>query len=196
MQKRAAKPFFKRKPKECKVAVLPDFFLDRLINLNWTPSEFSKLISDVAKRKGGSIDGVPQTDMRGGNAINVASALANLGATVTPIVCTSEYGLQQIKYYFKDAPVDLSHIKIRSKASITTALEFKNKEQKTNVMIRDLGSLADFGPEDLDENDYALIERCRLHLPFQLGWHIKIWHGAGSSSFRQSKKERQRQNLL
>ena len=98
----------------------------------------------MAKRKGGSIDGIPQTDMRGGNAINVASALANLDAAVTPIVCTSEYGLQQIKHYFKDAPVDLSHIKIRSNASITTALEFKNKEQKTNVMIRDLGSLSRF----------------------------------------------------
>ncbi len=156
--KKELQSFLLEKAKECKVAVLPDFFLDRLINLNWSPSEFSKLISDVAKRKGGSIDGVPQTDMRGGNAINVASALANLDAAVTPIVCTSEYGLQQIKHYLKDAPVDLSHIKIRSNASITTALEFKNKEQKTNVMIRDLGSLADFSPEDLNESDYALIE--------------------------------------
>ena len=96
--------------------------------------------------------------MRGGNAINVASALANLGAKVTPIICTSQYGLQQIKYYFKDTPIDTSHIKIHEKASITTALEFKNVNEKSNVMIRDLGSLADFGPNDLDESDYALIE--------------------------------------
>ena len=67
--------FLAQKPQECKVALLPDFFLDRLINLRWTPQEFSDLIADVAKRKGGSIDGIPQTDMRGGNAINVASAL-------------------------------------------------------------------------------------------------------------------------
>ena len=91
--KRELQSFLMQKPKECKVAVLPDFFLDRLISLNWNPSEFSGLISNVAKRKGGSIDGIPQTDLRGGNAINVASALANLGAKVTPIVCTSEYGI-------------------------------------------------------------------------------------------------------
>ncbi len=147
-----------QKVKECKVVVLPDFFFDRLINLNWNQEEFSNLVADVAKRKGGSIDGIPQTDLRGGNAINVASALVNLGATVTPIVCTSEYGLQLIRYYFKDTPIDTSHIKIQDKTSITTALEFQNKNQKTNVMIRDLGSLADFGPNNLNENDYALIE--------------------------------------
>jgi len=72
--KKELQGFLMQKPKECKVAVLPDFFLDRLINLNWNPSEFSELIENVAKRKGGSIDGITQTDVRGGNAINVASA--------------------------------------------------------------------------------------------------------------------------
>lgn len=143
---------------KCKVVVLPDFFLDRLINLNLNPLVFSKIIMDVAMRKGGSIDGIPQTDMRGGNAVNVASALSNLGADVTPIVCTSNYGLEQIKFHFKEMSIDTSHIKVNDKASITTALEFKNKGEKTNVMLRDLGSLSSFGPDDLDERDYALIE--------------------------------------
>ena len=150
--------FLLNKSKDCKIVVLPDFFLDRLINLNWNFTEFSNLVEEVAKRKGGSIDGVPQTDLRGGNAINVASALANLGAKVTPIVCTSQSGLEQIKYYFKEVPIDTSHIKIRQKASITTALELKNNNEKSNVMIRDLGSLASFGPGDLDEADYDLMD--------------------------------------
>jgi ribokinase len=150
--------FLQQDPEEFKVVVLPDFFLDRIVNLSWNQQEFSNLIADVAERKGGSIDGVPQTDLRGGNAINVASALANLGAEVTPIICTNEYGLQQISYYFRNAPIDTSHIKIQEKASITTALEFKYKNQKTNVMIRDLGSLADFGPNDLTQNDFTSIE--------------------------------------
>ena len=156
--KKELKDFLLNNPKDCKVVVLPDFFLDRLINLNWDFTEFSNLVGDVAKRKGGSIDGIPQTDLRGGNAINVASALANLGAKVTPIVCTSPSGLQQIKYYFKEVPIDTSHIKIREKASMTTALELKNKNEKSNVMIRDLGSLASFGPNDLDEADYDLMD--------------------------------------
>ena len=122
------------------------------------PSSFLALVADVTKRKGGSIDGVSQTDLRGGNAINVASALANLGAEVTPIVSTSQFGLQQIKYHFRNSSIDTSHVKTNGKASVTTALEFKNQNEKTNVMIRDLGALADFGPANLDESDYSLIE--------------------------------------
>ena len=81
----------KQKSKACKVVVMPDFFLDRIINLEWDATEFSSLVVDVTKRKGGSIDGVSQTDLRGGNAINVASALAVLGVEVTPIVSTSQF---------------------------------------------------------------------------------------------------------
>ena len=156
--KRELQSFLEKNPKECKVIVMPDFFLDRLINLEWGTDEFSGLVANVAKRKGGSIDGILQTDLRGGNAINVASALASLGVKVTPIVCTSEFGLQQIKYHFKNNPIDTSHIKTHGIASKTTALEFKKQNEKTNVMLRDLGALADFGQANLDESDYALVE--------------------------------------
>src|SRR5665647_2254678 len=121
--------------KACIVVVLPDFFLDRLINLKWDDSDFSRLVADVIKRKGGSIDGISQTDLRGGNAINVGSALARLGVEVTPIISTSQFGLQQIKYHFRNSSIDTSHIKTDGKASVTTAIEFKNKGEKTNVMI-------------------------------------------------------------
>ncbi len=156
--KKELQRFLQQPLKESKVVVMPDFFLDRLINLKWSPTEFSNLIEDIVKHKGGSLDGIPQTDLRGGNAINVASALANLGVTVTPIVCTSEFGLQQIKYIFQNTPLDISHIKTQGKASITTALEFQNQNSKTNVMIRDLGALANFGPANLDKTDFGLIE--------------------------------------
>jgi sugar/nucleoside kinase (ribokinase family) len=148
----------KQQLKACKVVVLPDFFFDRIINLEWDASEFYRLVADVTKRKGGSIDGISQTDLPGGNAINVGSALASLGAEVTPIVSTSQFGLQQIKYHFRNSSIDTSHIKTDGKASVTTAIEFKTQGEKTNVMIRDLGTLADFGPANLDEGDYSLIE--------------------------------------
>jgi len=176
-----------KKPAECKVIVLPDFFLDRLINLNWNPVEFSRLIKGIARRKGGSIDGVPQTDMRGGNAINVASALANLGAEVTPIVCTSKYGLQQIRYHFKDTPIDVSHIKVNDKASITTALEFKNESEKTNVMIRDLGSLANFGPENLNKSDYELIATADYTCLFNWAGTLKFGTKLAQAVFSRAK---------
>jgi ribokinase len=156
--KQELQSFLQQHLKNCKVVVIPDFFFDRLVNLDWDVAEFSSLVAEVANRKGGSMDGIPQTDLRGGNAVNVASALASLGVEVTPIVCTSEFGLQQIKNSFKNNNIDTAHVKTIGKASITTALEFKNQNQKTNVMIRDLGALADFGPANLDESDYALMD--------------------------------------
>lgn len=150
--------FLKGTPRKLDVVVMPDFFLDRLINLNWDTAGFFSMVKDVADRKGGSIDGIAQTDIRGGNAINTASALAALGTAVTPIACTSKFGLQQINFHLKRYHVDTSHIKLSAKASVTTALEFKAESGKANVMLRDLGALADFGPASLNDDDYEVIE--------------------------------------
>jgi ribokinase len=185
--KRELQNFLEQKSFECKVTVMPDFFLDRFINLDWDAATFSGLVADVVKRKGGSLDGIPQTDMRGGNAINVASALASLGAKVTPIVCTSEFGLQQIKYHFKNTPIDTSHIKICDKASITTALEFKTQNEKTNVMLRDLGALAEFGPANLSESDYALIEDADYTCLFNWAGTLKFGTALAQAVFERAK---------
>jgi len=150
--------FLTNEPKKIEVVVMPDFFYDRLISLDYDVDEFSSLIVDTSIRKGGSIDNINQIDIRGGNAINTASALAALGVKVTPIVCTNKLGLQKLKFYLEEYDVDLSHVKIARKASLTTALELKTKNGKANVMLRDLGSLAGFGPSDLTDNDYELIE--------------------------------------
>jgi len=138
---------------------MPDFFLDRLVDLCWRPDEFLGSLGEVLEHQGGSIDGIGQIDQRGGNALNVASALSSLGVLVTPIICTSKYGFELIKYHFKDTKMDLSHVKALGRASITTALEFRGQNnKKINVMLRDVGALADFGPGALDEHDYGLIE--------------------------------------
>jgi sugar/nucleoside kinase (ribokinase family) len=151
--------FLKEAPRKLDVVVMPDFFLDRLISLDCDAAVFFSMVKDVADRKGGSIDDIAQTDIRGGNAINTASALAALGATVTPIACTNKLGLQQIRFHLKRYRVDISHVKLFKKAAVTTALEFKAETGKANVMLRDLGSLADFGPSNLNGGDYEAIER-------------------------------------
>ncbi|MDR1993063.1 MAG: carbohydrate kinase family protein [Nitrososphaerota archaeon] len=143
----------------CQVVVMPDFFLDRIVDLQWHLLEGVEVIKKVVERKGGSIDGVHQIDKRGGNAINTAASLLSLGASVTPIICTSKYGLELLKYHFKNTTMDLSHVKTVGNASITTALEFMEGEKKINVMLRDVGALADFGPDALDKADQALIEK-------------------------------------
>jgi len=152
--------FFKESSeiKEVGVVVMPDFFLDRLISPNNDVTAFSKLMKRVVKRKGGSIDGIRQTELRGGNAVNTASALAALDVKVTPIVCTSQLGLRLIKFHFKSLKADFSHVKIFDKPSITTAIEFETGNGKTNVMLRDVGALADFGPRHLNNEDFKTIE--------------------------------------
>ena len=161
--------------KECNVVVMPDFFLDRIVNLPWDLAEFTDAVGGVTKRKGGSIDGIHQIDMKGGNSVNTASALSNLGVTVTPIICTSEYGLQLLKYHFKDASMDFSHIKTHGKASITTALELRGVNEKVNVMLRDVGALAEFGPANLDESDYKLVDNADYTCLFN--WAGTFKHG-------------------
>jgi sugar/nucleoside kinase (ribokinase family) len=110
-----------------------------------------------------------------------------LGAEVTPIVCTSEYGVQQIRYYFRDVALDTSHIKIHDKASITTALEFKSKNEKTNVMLRDLGGLSDFGPANLNERDYAVIENSDYTCLFDWAGTLKFGTALAQAVFGGAK---------
>lgn len=150
--------FLEGEVEEINVVVMPDFFLDRLISLNCDVESFSVMLGEVAKRKGGSIDRIEQVDLRGGNAVNTASALAALDVKVTPIVCTSKLGLKLIRFHLKSPKVDLSHVKISDDASITTAIELENEKGKVNVMLRDVGALADFGPHDLNDDDFEVIE--------------------------------------
>jgi sugar/nucleoside kinase (ribokinase family) len=67
-------------------------------------------------------------------------------------------GLQQLKFHLEKYRIDLSHVKMVEKASLTTALELRMENGKANAMLRDLGSLEDFGPSDLSETDNELIE--------------------------------------
>jgi sugar/nucleoside kinase (ribokinase family) len=167
--------FLKTDLKSVNIVVMPDFFMDRIITVDYEPQQFSSMVDGIVQRKGGSIDQVPQVDQKGGNAINVASALLALGANVTPIVCTSNLGLEQIRFHLKDYNVNLSHVKTFSRASVTTALEFKTSMGKANVMLRDLGSLADFGPGDLTEDDYKVIEAADYVCLFN--WAGTLKHG-------------------
>jgi len=166
--------FLKSEIGEVNVVVMPDFFLDRLISLNYDVKDFSEILGNVAKRKGGSIDGVEQTELRGGNAINTASALAALGIKVTPIVCTSKFGLQLIKYYLKPLVANFSHIKIFEKLSITTAMELTTENGKVNIMLRDVGALANFGPHNLNNDDFEAIKNAD---------YVCVFNWAGTRQF-------------
>jgi len=166
--------FLKEKHEKLDAIVMPDFFFDRLISLDYDSSRFSSVIADITGRKGGSIDGIAQVDIRGGNAVNTMYALVALGVNVTPIICTNKLGLQQMKFDLGKYSVDFSHIKIVKKASLTTALEVKTEGGKANVMLRNVGSLANFGPSNLAERDYDVIESAN---------YVCLFNWAGTRKF-------------
>ena len=166
--------FLKREIEELEVVVMPDFFVDRLVSLNCDVDAFSESIGTVVRRKGGCLDGIEQTELRGGNAINTASALAALDVKTTPIVCANKLGLHLIKFYLKSEKVDLSHIKIFEKLSITTAMELEIENGKVNVMLRDVGALADFGPHHLSDDDFEAIENAD---------YVCVFNWAGTRNF-------------
>jgi sugar/nucleoside kinase (ribokinase family) len=98
-------------------------------------------------------------------------------------------GLQQIKYHFRNTPIDLSHVKTYGKASITTALEFRHQNVKTNVMLRDLGALAGFGPKDLTKDDYQLISEADYTCLFNWAGTLKNGTALAEAVFGHAKKD-------
>jgi len=177
------------KPKEFSVAVMPDFFLDRLVTYEGDIEQLSKVLTEVAKRKGGTIHGVKQTEIRGGNATNTTAALATLGAKVYPIIDTSPLGLHLLKFYLEPFGADLSHVKTSGATSLTTALEFTYQGEKVNVMMSDLGSLPEFGLNNLTSEDFQLLREadyvCVLHWSGTKRWGTEL----AEEVFRHVKKK-------
>ena len=166
--------FLRTKPAEITVVTMPDFFLDRLLTLHRNPSAFHKELLRVTRRKGGSIDNIEQSELRGGNAVNTASALGSMGANVVPIVCTNKVGRQLLKLYLRSGKTDLSHVKLFDEPSITTALEFEAGRGKTNVMLRNVGALACFGTQCLNNDDFRVIDNAD---------YVCIFNWAGTKQF-------------
>lgn len=160
-----------RTPKPFKVAVLPDFFLDRLVTYDGDMNQLLRVLKEVAMRKGGTVHGVKQTELRGGNAANTASALATLGARVYPIISTSPLGLHILRFYLEPFGIDLSHMKTSGTLALTTAIEFTYKKEKVNVMMSDLGSLPEFGLKDLTSEDFKLLQEAD---------YVSVFHWSGT----------------
>ncbi len=141
---------------EPKVAVMPDFFLDRIVRYGSDLEGFIEDVKRIASQGGGSLGFKKQLLIRGGNAANMASAIAMLGAKVTLILRTSWVGLKLLEI-FMPSNVDLSRVRCDGELSMTVALELTLHGRLCNVMISDPGSLAHYGPEDLSQEDYEAI---------------------------------------
>src|SRR6266849_1247767 len=128
------------------VVVLNDFFLDRIIKID----NITKLFDLVLQKKtlGGSIRGIPQVDLKGGNATNVAFALARLGAPVSLITVADKTSSQILQNSFSEFPKSSLYV-TDGKPGMTTSFEFNNDGNVVNIMLSDLGDNENFGPERL-----------------------------------------------
>src|SRR5947209_12693852 len=84
----------------CSIVVINDFFLDRIIKIQ----DLGKLYKQILEKTslGGSIRGIPQFDIKGGNATNVAHALAKLGCPVSLITVADSTSTHLLKEIFTE----------------------------------------------------------------------------------------------
>ncbi|HSD04473.1 MAG TPA: PfkB family carbohydrate kinase [Nitrosopumilaceae archaeon] len=137
------------------VVVLNDFFLDRIIKIQ----NIMTLYDLISKKSqlGGSIRGIPQTDLKGGNATNIAYALARLGAPISLITVadkTNTHILQDTFAEFSNAAL----FTIDGTPGRTTSFEFSNNGRIVNIMLSDLGDNENFGPEKLGQKEQTAIQ--------------------------------------
>ena len=131
-----------------------DFFVDRLVHV----ASLNRFLGDVAAKSregGGGIHDVAQSEMRGGNAVNLAHALGRLGLRVLLITHSDGAHAGMLKAAFQGLDVE-----VRAKPyppGLTVAFE-----EETNVMVADGGGAADFGPALLTQSDWAALRRSKV----------------------------------
>ncbi len=136
------------------VSVLPDFFLDRIVSVPSIRNLFSRIESKAAAG-GGNLRGLVQTEIPGGNAGNLAFALSSLSARTT-LYCVGNAIMRAV------TSIQPSTCKVRviqGQPGYTTSLEFPFKGKRVNVMLSDVGDIADFGGQKLTRNDIKNLKK-------------------------------------
>ena len=147
-EKLAEKPTFR-------VVAMPDFYLDYILAYPGKLDDMAKAMVGVAERGGGNILGWNHLVGRGGNASNFSAQLLKIGANVSPIIETDDFGKLALTHFLKGA--DLSHISSTGALSRTLAFEAEYSGRHVNIMASDPGSLSSFGPEKLSDLDKEII---------------------------------------
>ena len=137
-------------PRKFDVAVMHDFYIDRLLYAG-AMERFTESLTTKAEEGGGGIHGARQEDVRGGNAVNLACALARLGLRTLLITHSDRAHEGVLRQAFEGLDAEL-RVKPRPTA-LTVALE-----GDVNVMLGDGKGAADFGPDLLDRSDWRALE--------------------------------------
>ena len=136
------------------VAVMHDFFVDRLVHTR-SLSKLAESVIGKANQGGGGIHGISQQDVRGGNAVNLAHALARLGLRTLLITHSDTTHMRILREPFEGLDAD---VRIKPKPpGLTVAFE-----GEVNVMLGHGGGAEDFGPELLDPDDWKALMGARV----------------------------------
>lgn len=138
------------------IVVMHDFFIDRIVRLD----DIGSLLG-AAKTKaesgGGSLRGFEQSELKGGNAVNVAYALARLGARVSLITIADGFSMPLLNDAFSS--FRNSRLLVRKgRPGYTLSLEVARKNDIANVMVSDVGDNDRFGPSKLGRKELKAIK--------------------------------------
>src|SRR3989304_2454938 len=139
-----------------RISILPDFFLDVLVDPHSDYASFVDLLDNTYRRGGGNILGPTVAFAAGGNGGNVALTTSALDTETFFLGTTSDFGKYLMEFFYGKYGVNV----VFSTAGILASsmiLEFRKKDQKINVMSSFSGSVADFGPEKLTESQWSVL---------------------------------------
>lgn len=140
------------------IVVMPDFFVDRIIRIE-SAEKLLAALEEKAQNGGGSIRGVPTTDIRGGNAVNVSYALAKLGAKVSLFTVADDTGAAMLRQMFSQFGESVTLRILPGRHGCTTSFEFPHRDDKVNVMVSDVGDNEQFGPNRISsQEDLAVLK--------------------------------------
>jgi ribokinase len=131
------------------VSVMPDFFVDRFVRIG-PIDELTDLIKKKSREGGGgSIRGISQHEVKGGNAVNLAYALGNFDARVNLIAIANSLPAEFLRSTFRNMPnVNLQIV--NGNPGFTIAFEFFENGRHGNVMVSDVGDLQSFDGSKID----------------------------------------------
>jgi ribokinase len=148
-------------PRAGRVAVLPDYFVDRFLRVESLDSLVDQIRRKTEEGGGGSVRGIRQSEIKGGNAVNVAYALGKFGTDVQLLTIADSLAADTLTATFDrfhNVAVDV----IKGKPGYTVALEFQDSGRVVNVMVSDPGDLSDFNGSSIPEKSWKKIATSKI----------------------------------
>ncbi|MHA2095463.1 MAG: PfkB family carbohydrate kinase [Candidatus Hodarchaeales archaeon] len=155
-------PEFQKRTSKLTVSVLPDFYIDVVIDPHRSFKDLDKQLQEVYARGGGNIIGTKVKFVPGGNGGNVAKTLAALGVETSFLTQTSEFGLNVLEYFMKPLGINLKASATGNIASSVILELSTGTRDKSNIMLSSAGSVANFSSSSLTTDQWAVLRKSKV----------------------------------